>query len=73
MNANDAAKRVIDKFPGRTATGYWMVDDGIIINTKYNEPGAYDGAAQFVVKFTGEIYGTNPMQYDISLENMKKL
>ena len=70
MTAKEAVKLMLKIYPTKEPTGYWVIDDGFIINTKSVEE--LSGPAQFVVKADGTVYGTNPMMHDFSLTTMKK-
>lgn len=74
MDTKKAAHLVIERFPGRIPIGYWEQDGVIIVNTRpikairgMTEPG------QFAVTKAGDVYGVNPMMYDLSPKKMKKL
>lgn len=74
MTIEEAANAVVKKFPGRIVTGYWIFGQDYVFNTR--PFAAYKGItapAQFVVTSTGEIYGTNPMRYDLDPAKMKKM
>ena len=56
--------------------GYWKFGDVYIFNTEPPKSKTkLDVAepAQFAVRPSGDVAGTNPLQYDLSLRTMKKL
>lgn len=74
MDIKSACRLVMKKYPGRIPVGYWKQDGLIIVNTKTSA--IFKGMAapcQFAVTTGGDVYGINPMMYNLSLENMKKL
>lgn len=74
MKPTDAAKLVSAKYPGYIPVGYWVQDDVVIIQTKALKGlRALTSPTQFAVKNNGEVFGVNPMAYNLSKETMKKL
>lgn len=60
--------------PGRLPIGYWERNGEYIFHTKGTK--ADEGMAvpaQFVVTKNGEVYGTNPVQSNLNISDMKKI
>lgn len=73
MSLNDAVKIFKDKYPGYRIVGYWVKKEGYIFNVKsFAMFKGLDAPGQFVVTRDGDIYGTNPMTSNLSIEDMKK-
>ena len=74
MDVNKAVELVLAKFPGRIPIGYWKRDDVYVINTKpIKMMRGITAPSQFAVTKDGEVYGVNPMTYNLSINDMKKL
>lgn len=71
MTINNALRIFVTKYPGQIPIGYWEQDGNIIINTKNIDN--FAGSAQFVITPDGEVYGTTPVQFNLSLDTMKKI
>lgn len=74
MTLKKAIDLLVEKFPGYIPVGYWVKGDVYVINTKpikvFRDRTA---PSQFVVTQNGEVYGTNPMIYDLSVKDMIKI
>lgn len=74
MTVKQAAMLVVQTFPGRYVTGYWVEGDNYIFNTKSLKAMRGDVApSQFVVTKSGEIYATNPFRYNLDPKKMRKI
>lgn len=74
MDVKKAIKLLAEKYPGRIPIGYWIKGDEYIINTKpLNALKGLTAPSQFVVTQNGEVYGANPMKYDLTIESMTKI
>lgn len=74
MEPIDAAKLVSSSHPGYIPVGYWKRRKGIVIYTKpLKGLSILTSPTQFMVTDDGEVFGVNPMAYNLSKETMKKL
>lgn len=75
MTLKDAILVFSRQFPGRKVIGYWKEKDGYILNTKSSITGSEDivEPGQFVVKFDGSTYGTNPMRSNLDPVTYKRI
>ena len=62
MTIQDAIKMLNSKISGKKVIGYWLVENGIVLNVepRKNIP----EPAQFMVTNDGNVYATNPMNTD---------
>lgn len=74
MTVKEAMILFSKKVKGRKVVGYWVKENGYVLNTKLvpsidgiSEPG------QFMVTHDGKVYGTNPMTDDLDQRDYKKL
>lgn len=66
MDINNAVKLFKAKYPTRNVFGYWVNGSDFILNTvSTTNVGAVE-PGQYVVTSTGKIYGTNPINSDLS-------
>lgn len=74
MDLKKAIDKLMKEYPEKMPIGYWVIDDGYIFNTKMPKSmKGITGAAQFIVKENGEVYGVTPMMYDLDISKMKRL
>lgn len=66
MDISNALKLFSSKFPRRKAIGYWTNSEGIILNTVSKETNNISEPGQYVITNSGKIYGTNPINSDLS-------
>ena len=66
MDINSAVKLFNAKYPNRKVFGYWVNGSDFVLNSF---PLVYHGVVepgQYVVTSSGKIYGTNPLNSDLS-------
>lgn len=73
MDLKKAVELVIKEFPARIPIGYWEIDDSYVIATKFVESmKKTTGGTLFRVTSRGEVFGVNPFDAHVRLEDMKK-
>ena len=71
MNIGKEVMLLKRRFPDRDLIGYWLRGDNVIINTRLKESSEMlSESAQFMVNSRGDIFGVNPVLYDLSMTNM---
>lgn len=74
MNIKNAVQIIKNEHPNRTAIGYWVVDDGIIINTKLDDlQDDVDEPGQYLIKNDGAVLGVLPFKYHLTMDTMRKI
>ena len=71
MTLDDAKRMFKSQYPDLKIIGYWQDAQGYVFNIEISSD--YVGAAQFVVKNDGKIYGTNPMVTNLDSKKYVKL
>lgn len=71
MTPQEAANILKKQFPEKIPIGYWVKENGYVLNTRSLIP---DGIApgQFLITEDGKVYGTNPVRSRLRIEDMKK-
>ena len=74
MDIKNAIELLSQKYPGRIPIGYWLKDDNIIFNTRpIKVIQGLTAPSQFAVTSNGDVYGINPIMFDLSLDTMRKI
>lgn len=73
MDLKKAVELVVKEFPNRIPIGYWKSTDAYIIATKFVESMKKStGGTLFRVTSHGEVFGVNPFDAHVRIEDMKK-